>query len=172
MFAPIIIAAACCRLIKPTFTKPTIKTVVTPELCISAVVIVPIPTLTSFLLPVLLKSVFIPPVASCSMLDVSRLTPIKNTPVPANTLAKNSKISCIYLLYDSIKSVNIVGIFPFFNYVLVFICLTLLLCYRLRLFSHRISRLICSPYMIIQKKQAKSQRSCPRKRKLGEDYFE
>ena len=97
IFAPIIIAVACPKVIMPTLTKPTIRTVVTPELCKRAVEIVPMPTLSSFLSAVLLNNVFIRLVASCSMFCVKRCTPTRNTPVPARTFAINNNISVVLI---------------------------------------------------------------------------
>ena len=73
----------------PTLTKPTMSTVVTPELWIRAVVAAPIPTLTSRLSAVFSNRSLIFPVASCSILAVRRCTPTKNTPVPASSLTVN-----------------------------------------------------------------------------------
>ena len=85
-------AVAWYRFMIPTLTNPTISTVVTPELWISAVEAIPIPTLTIRLSAVLPNKSLIFPVASCSILEVSRCTPTKNTPVPASSLTKNITI--------------------------------------------------------------------------------
>ena len=99
-----ILAAACRRFMIPTLTKPTISTVVTPELWMSAVVAAPTPTLTSRRSAVLPNSFLIRPVASCSMLVVSRCTPVRNTPVPASSRTANitiSKAAILFLLLPS-----------------------------------------------------------------------
>ena len=90
MLAPIIMAAAWYRFMMPTLTKPTMSTVVTPELWISAVAAAPMPTLTSRLSAVFPNSSLIFPVASCSMLEVSRWTPTRKTPVPASSRTAKS----------------------------------------------------------------------------------
>ncbi len=97
IFAPIIIAAAWCRFMMPTLTKPTMSTVVTPELWIMAVAAAPMPMLTSRLSAVRPNSSLIFPVASCSILEVSRWTPTRNTPVPASSRTMNSD-SCAIVI--------------------------------------------------------------------------
>ena len=67
----------------PALTKPTTMTVVTAELCTTAVVTAPIPTPTSFFSEVLLNKDFKLLPANFSMLSESSLKPRRKAPQPA-----------------------------------------------------------------------------------------
>ena len=84
IFAPIMIAVACARVIMPAFTKPITITVVAPLDCIKMVAPAPIPTPANLLFDVLSKSFLNPLFATrCKFSDKS-LNPIKNAPSAAS----------------------------------------------------------------------------------------
>ena len=107
MLAPIVMVAACVRVMTPALTRPTTMTVVSEELCMTAVTAVPMPTPTrledhsfvfarNFSLRVApsgrtvlpearWKSERILPVASFSMLSDRSLTPMRKAPRPARS---------------------------------------------------------------------------------------
>ena len=107
MFAPIVMVVACVRVMTPALTSPTTMTVVSEELCMTAVTAVPMPTPTRFedhsfvfarnfslrvapsgrvtLPEARWKSERILPVASFSMLSESSLTPMRKAPRPASS---------------------------------------------------------------------------------------
>ena len=85
MLAPMMMAPACVRLISPTFTNPTIMTVVAEELLMMAVTAAPIPTPAKRLLETLASMVRMLEPAARSRLEPIVFIPIMNTVMPPIT---------------------------------------------------------------------------------------
>ena len=82
MLAPMIIDAACVRVIRPILTKPTTITVVADELWIIAVIAVPVPMPTYLFFVALPMRARILLPAAFSMLELKISMPIMKTVMP------------------------------------------------------------------------------------------
>ncbi len=106
IFAPIITEAACVSVISPTFTKPTIITVVAEELFTSAVTTAPVPMpVKRFFaaLPISLR-IFLP--AALSRLEPIISIPNINTTIPpriSSILFKISNTPSIGIIFSEIQ---------------------------------------------------------------------
>lgn len=85
MFAPIISEVACVRVISPTFTKPTIITVVAEELVTIAVTAAPVPTPRKRFLVAFAISLRIDLPAAVSRLPPITFIPMINVATPPNS---------------------------------------------------------------------------------------